>query len=512
VQGITKLTQKFNITLRQTLALMIVFSLVVPQNLFANPAGGDGTNVKVELAPERLDFNKALTPAEMNEIGIEDGSVYTLNTTGELNGMKVDLDVIRGQFKAEDADKLVKVLQQLEPEIRSAYELDPNTKFMFVYVADEKEKQISIQAKEILDLLSGINKNVSVTEEKIKFSTAEKLRKAFSSVFDKTSKSDLYWSLARFAGGGTSATLSFHLGSGLPLPVSLFLGYAVLGAGSAGVGLFIEKYTGWLVNNAADPSRGIKNYLGSVETYMFLSPVLIGLQSTGVLSVEGAALIGGTVGGATLVQSAYYTLKKRFPKVAMWYKWYATEALFLTIPYLIAPSWDIYAENILTTIQSTFLTALFSTMSQGVWDVLLTDKIRAPLLQEAMKKDVMNLSERLSGSRISDEKFSDIVLDHKANHEEEFKVRQRFKKFYFLASFVSVSSAVATNTGVYMGMHALKIAGISGLTVLGLSGAVTWAYVKYKNYKASKARTTNVVDFVSKKSEPILACSLLFSM
>lgn len=475
VSGISK---KLNKSFKQFTALLLVLSLTIPQNLFANNAA-DGED-KSPLPAERLDFNKALSSEDLARIGVEHGSLQTMNTTGSLKGMKVDLDVIRGEFKGEDSSKLIRVLKQLEPEIRQAYALDPATKFQFIYIADEREKEVRFEALEIINFLESINNQTEVTTEKVKFSTAEKLRNVFTSMFDKTSKSDIYWSLARLAGGGTSATLSFYLGSDMPLPVSLFLGYGVLGAGSAGIGLFIEKFTGWLEHNAPTPRKGARNYLGSVETYMLLSPALIGLQNNGLMSVEGAALLAGTAGVAAIVQTVYYTIKKRFPTAAMWYKWYATEALFLTVPYLIMPSWDIYTSNIFLTIQSTFLTALFSTMSQGVWDVLLTKKIRAPVLQKAIAQDVSELSQRLSGRSLNDILNMSHTELNKIVHQEEFKVRERFKKWFFLASIVSVTSAVATNTGVYMGIDALKVGGMAGLALLGVSGLGTWSYLNNK--------------------------------
>jgi len=421
VGNLSGVSKKLNNSLKQFTALLIVFSLVIPQNLFANSSGdGDSSS---SLPAERLDFNKALSNEDLAKIGVEHGSVQTINTTGSFKGMKVDIDVIRGEFKGEDSGKLIRLLKQLEPEIRQAYALNPETKFQFVYVADEKEKEIRFEALEIINFLESINNQTEITTEKIKSSTAEKFKSLFAKMFDKTSKSDFYWSLARFAGGGTSATLSFHLGSGMPLPVSLFLGYGVLGGGSAGIGLFIEKFTGWLEHNAPTPKKGARNYLGSIETYMLLSPALIGLQNNGLMSVEGAGLIAGSAAVATIVQSVYYTIKKRYPTAAMWYKWYATEALFLTVPYLIMPSWDIYTSNIIMTIQSTFLTALFSTMSQGVWDVLLTKKVRAPVLQKAIEKDISELSQRLSGKTLNEILAMSRSQQNKLAHQEEFKVR-----------------------------------------------------------------------------------------
>ena len=476
---------KINVSIlfKKLIALLVVFSITLPQNLFANsPTDGDGN--KNELSQERLDFQRILTPAVMNEIGVAPDSIQTINTTGVLNGLKTDIDLIRGEFESKDFDKFIKILKKLEPQIRRAYELDPSTKFQFLYASGPNEKEMRIEAQEVLNLLSDIEKNISVTKETISLERIKKMKDFFVNAFDQTSKSDIYWALARLAFGGSSATLSFYVGSQLPLPASMFLGYAVLGAGSGGIGLFIEKFTGWLDNNTIDPTkpRTLRSRISSVESFMFMSPLLIGLQDTGVFTVEGAGLMAGTAGAVAVIQNVYYMIKRKSPHAAMWYKWYATEAAFLTAPYLIAPAFDIYAENLMATVSSTFLTSLFSTASQGVWDVFITN-IRKPYLEAAMRKDAAELANRLQGIDIT--KIDPRELD-RITKVEENKVRERFKKYYFFASIWSVTSAVTSNTGVYMGIPALIYAGTGGLAVLGASGVTTWAYVKYRKNKNSR--------------------------
>ncbi len=535
--GLGKKLNKFS---KQCTALLLVLALTIPQNLFANNPSDKEPN---DIPAERFNFSEALSPQEINTIGVAPGELQFINTTGLQNGKTIDLDVIRGQFKAKDSEKILEVLNQLKSEIEESYRLNPNTKFEFVHIADENEKNVDLTATEILEILKDINNETNAVDVKIESSKAAKFKSFFAHLFDKTSKSDIYWSLARVAGSGTSAYVSFHYGSGFPIPVSIALA-GVLGAGSGSIGLFIEKFTGWLEHNKATPEKGVRNYLGSLETYMLLSPALIGLQSDGLVSVEGAALLAGTAAAGVIVQSAYYMIKKRFPGAAMWYKWYATEALFLTVPYLAMPAWDIYSGNIKAAIISTFVTALASTASQGVWDVLITKKLRGPKLEAAMKADIAELADKLSGrhiyvnnpealakvihedelrtrvrfttitkiasylpgstiqsfvekvkaSRIDAAVQRDLAQEserllgknifnlsksdlNKLTHEQEFRVRERYKKYFFIASIISVASAVATNTGVYTGIDALKYAGITGLGVLGLSGVFTWVYL-----------------------------------
>lgn len=546
----TETCKKLNNFFKQITTLLIVFSIALPQNLFANNSPSDDLreSERAELAPERIDFN-ALTPESLNRIAIQPESLQTLNTTGMFEGQRIDIDVIRGEFQSDEADKILKVLNELKGQIEEAYRLNPNTKFEFVHISKEGDTKLNLAAEEILNFLKDINNNTQDKSEAINSGSWEKIKNFFTLVFNKTSKSDIYWALARFGAGTTSATLSFHFASGFPLSISLILG-TTLGTASGSVGLFIERFTDWLEKNKPTPHKGARNYLSSIETALFVSPLLIGLQHNGLFSVEGMTLLLGTAAITPVIQSTYYKLRSKFPKVGLWYKWYAVEAAFLTVPYMMMPGWDIYTNSITKTIASTFLTALFSTMSQGVWDVLLTDKIRAPYLKEAMKKDIAEFSSKVSGrhiyqnnaqaldnllhsdenktrafyddlskivqmlplhktvkldqlveyiknSRISAAMKKDLALEserltginifnlskntrNKFTREHEFAVRERFKKYFFIASIISVTSAVATNTGVYIGNDLLKYSGLAGLAALGVSGVGTWAYLNNK--------------------------------
>src|SRR5690606_32833111 len=143
-------------------------------------------------------------------------------------------------------------------------------------------------------------------------------------------------------------------------------------------------------------------------------------------------LLTGSAAATVVVQNVYHQIKKRSPQAAMWYKWYAVEALFLSMPYLMMPMWDIYTKSAVETITSTFLFSLYSTASQGIWDIFIT-KLRKPHLEAAIKKDLAEMAERLKGVDTTNMTPREIDAITK---REEFKVREPYKKYFFAASFV----------------------------------------------------------------------------
>lgn len=480
------LSKKINKSAKQFTALLIVLTTAIPQNLFANPTSGDKGETPSTLAPERIDFQKALTSEELAKHGVQPGTVEYFNSTSTIQNQKVDIDVIKGFLPGSHANILVDIMMELEPELRQSIELMPDTKIEFVNTSDPSQKKISVHAQDILDILEKI-KSVNKTDYKIPNSLAaeyaELLTNMFKGtvkIFDKTTGQDVFWSFLRVAGSGGITTIGFTVGN-IPLPVSAFIGGVVIGGGSGGIGLFLEKFTGWLENNKVTPENTRRyNRIGSVETYMLLSPVLIGLQATGINTIEGAGLIAGTAAASVVIQNVYFFIKKRSPRAAMWYKWYATEALFLSAISYAMPAFGIYSKDVFKTIQNAFVTALMSTSSQGVWDILLTDYIRKPLLQEAIRKDISDLAERISKTPFTEEQFRQIMANRKERYAEENLVRKKFKKYFYFASLASVLSAAAKIVGESNGIPIMETVGNGGLVVLGTSGAVKWASVWFK--------------------------------
>src|SRR5690606_36931976 len=128
------------------------------------------------------------------------------------------------------------LLHYLEPQIKKAYELNPNVRFQFNYITAEGNNTLDVQAEELLDVLKSIDPRTKTLEEKINSNVASKLKsilsKTFSSqtyvnatqhAFDKTTRSDVMWSLMRFTFAGGASTFSFTL-SDIPLPTALALG------------------------------------------------------------------------------------------------------------------------------------------------------------------------------------------------------------------------------------------------------------------------------------------------
>lgn len=66
----------------------------------------------------------------------------------------------------------------------------------------------------------------------------------------------------------------------------------IVGAGSGSIGLFLQKYTSWLIDNKVTPKNTRRyNKIGSIETYMLLSPILIPIQGAGWNTLEVPELL-----------------------------------------------------------------------------------------------------------------------------------------------------------------------------------------------------------------------------
>ncbi len=467
---------------KQGTALLLVFALALPLNLFAQNSP-DGR----AQPPETRDFNFSVINAEtLKRMGLEPGSVQTIQTSGIHQGRKVSMEIIRGTVPAESANVIVDIIEKLEPQIRKAAELDPNIKFDFRYLAPESEKAINPTALELYDILKDI-KATNFVEERIPDSLAQEykeLLKGFvegsKNLFNETTKNEVSFSFVRMFGAGGLSYASFHYGLNIPIPAALSMGF-VMGSMSGSVGLLLQKFTRWLVSNTVTP-QNTRRYtrIGSVETYALLSPILIPLQSTVWNTPEGVGIIAGGAAASVIVQNVYYTIKKGSPTAAMWYKWFAVEAAFLTAAGLLLPAFGLPTEAPWLAIKAIFITSLASTASQGVWDIFITDSLRRIPLEEAIKRDIQDLSRRISKTVVTDEKFKEIVLEEKQNVDQERAVRNRYNWHFTIASLVSVGSAVAMSVGSNTGNNPLYFTGKAGLITLGASGALTWSYAIFK--------------------------------
>lgn len=135
----------------------------------------------------------------------------------------MDIAVIQGELPGSQSQTLLDIFKELEPEIRKAVEIDPNTKFQFIYAAPESKKTMDVTAQQILEMLKVLNPT-AVHDERIPDSLVaeyqELLRNFFKStrnIFNQTTGSDVKWALARLAGAGSSTTLSFFYGMNLPI-------------------------------------------------------------------------------------------------------------------------------------------------------------------------------------------------------------------------------------------------------------------------------------------------------
>jgi hypothetical protein len=517
----TKLIRKLNNSLKQLLAVMIVFSIVIPQNLFANP-GADGADAPIpeSLSNERINFEKVLTPEVAAQLNLQSESAITMHTSSETNGKKIDIDVLQVAFAKKDIKILNQILKKLEPQLRKSYELTPDVKTEINYVGAESDKSISFEAMQAVDFFKGLDKNSTFYKKYVKLSIIEGVKNYFQTLTDPKTKVDYYLTVIRLGGSGGAATFSLWV-SGIPTSISGLIGVGVYGGGSAGVGFMIDKYTQWLANNVIDPAKKVRNRLGSIETYMLTAPLLIGLQDTGVFTTEGAAYLAGYMGIATLVQNLYFEMKKRSPKAAMWYKWKATEALFIASGTLLLPMWDVYSINAMDSIISTYKYSSLSTLSQGVWDIFLTN-VMTPLLNAAKAKDQSEYRQRTEGKNL---KADDIRL-YKILHQDELEVRDHFKPFFFGASLVSVFSAIAGTAGHNSGNQNLITTGLVGMLILGGSGFATWWWYAggpQKLWNNTKTVFRKVVGKIRGKSpeeqssslssdSEIRTCSQLFAM
>ncbi len=502
---------------RYVFSYTIIFSLA-----FSSPyaAASSSDSYDTSRSAPRIDFESTLNAQTLGSMGFKDGQIQFLQTQSTRNGEKVEIDVLRGELEQESVHNVRKLLEHLAPQIRKVHEANPDSRFQFNYISEQGETALDVTAQEILSVLRDIDPDTRTNEEKIDSVISTKLKailnKTFSSetysdatrrAFDKTTKNDVMWALMRFVAAGGSTTWAFTL-SDIPLPTAMVLGVS-LGAASGGFGLFIEKFTGWLDNNKTIPGRKL-NYITSKETLMLLAPLLIGLQGTGIATPEGAALLGGYSTATVLAQNIYYQIKKRSPSAAMWYKWYAVEALFLSIPYFMLPMWDIYTRSVVEAITATFAYSLFSMASQGMWDLFLTS-VRRPHLEAAIKRDLSELAERLKGVDIT--KLTPRELDA-ITKREEFKVRAPYKKYFFAGSILSVTSAVAGNAGAYMQSPALEISGQAGLLLLGSTSLILWTTHVIKNKLKARKSKANIESVITPRSErPTgLTCSGLFNM
>jgi hypothetical protein len=492
---------------------VIILSVALASNGFASSSDG-------------FDLNRPLSENEgsrVDALNLARPDISTFSTEVVHEGKALTVDIARGQVGSHELTKIVQVFRMMEPQIRKAYELDPNLKIKFYHITDSSNHTY-VPATEILDFLESISKGVLHENIRIDQTTADKLKAALGSIFDQTSRSDLYWGMARLAGGGSSSIFSFYF-SNLPLPAALFVGVAVSGAGSAAIGIFIEKFTGWLDHNVVDPTKNIRNRLGSIETYMLLSPALIALTSQHVNNIESALLIAGTATASVIVQNVYHTIRKVSPNAAMWYKWYATEVLFVSAPSIALNLLGYGAANLTATVTTAFYAGLLTTVSQGVWDILIT-KMRKPFLEAAIQRDLSEFAERFNGKSVlsirADQMKNITSMDQliavtsgkdvtkmteseyrAIAHKYENEVRERFKKFYYFASAWSVASAMAMTAGANAGNAALTNGGTLGLVVLGISGFSTWLFVKIKNRYSA---TTKPVAVSKRMETPANAC------
>lgn len=498
---------------RQFTALLIIFSIAIPQNLFANNSSdGDGSR------SPGIDFSVIPTEALA-------GSTQTINTVGEVGGQKYNIDVIQGTIPADKSELLIEVIKSLEPQLQKIVKYEPNTKIKFISALEGEGSQ-EMTAAQLLEVLRQINPK-AIEKTSIPPNLLAEYKELMinffygtKNIFNKTSKNDLSWAFARLIGSGTGTTLGFYYGSGFPLPTSLLLA-TIIGGGSASIGVFLQKFTGWLENNKVTPENKRRyNRIGSVETYMLLSPILIGIQDVGFNTPEGAALLAGTAALSVVVQNIYFYIKQRSPKAAMWYKWYATEILFLSASPFVLPFLDQPSEQAWKAAATLFTTALWSTLSQGVWDILITDKLRKPKLEAAIRKDISDLAERISKTPITDPEYKKLIADKKKNEEAELKIRNKYNFYFYTASLISVLSAISMTMGNYQNIDFLTYAGTSGLLLLGSTGVGTWIYVKYESKLKSMINRVKLV-FTFGKSEKrsskegsaaIRTCTSLFAM
>jgi hypothetical protein len=500
--------------LKQAIAIFLSLSLAMPvyaTDDFEREAPDLGANL---IANESDAFNR---------LKLSNPAVATYSTTVQHEGKILEVSVARGEVAGHEINKVIKIFKMMEPDIRKAHALDPNTKFQFFHITDTRHENAQyLAATEILDFLKTIDAGTSGETVRIDNNVVDKFKKAFGSIFDQTSTSDIYWGMLRLAGSGTSSTFSFFV-AGFPIPVSLIVGAAVTGGSSATIGILIEKFTGWLDNNKVDPNNKM-NRIGSIETYMLLSPVLIPLSAYGINNVESAMLLAGTATLSVLVQNIYFMVKKRSPNAAMWYKWLATEVLFVTVPTVALNLMGYQATDVVAAVMTAFKSGTLGTLAQGVWEIFLT-KVRKPFLEAAILKDLAEMSERFNGRRVfslSRQEMQGIktmeelkaklggknILDiseseYKAiAHKAENEVRARFKKYFYFASLWSVASAMAMTAGGYSGNSALYYTGMAGIFMLGLSGAGTWlkVHLKNKRIKAKEGAAPVVVEAETKSS------------
>lgn len=501
--------------MKASIAFMIIFSIAIPQNIHANP-GADGSEQQKnqKLSAERIDFNQALPPATVANLGINPGSVFTVNSTAQVNGQKINVDVLQAEFSVDEVKKMVRLLKQLEPRVKKSMELSPGKKFQINHITSSNDTH-NFEIMEALKFFGELDRDSEFYRKFVHLSVYERITDYFSTLFGKKTKRDYYLTVARFVGGGGSATYSMWV-SGIPMPISAIVGITAIGGGSASVGFLIDEYTGWLDNNVVDPKKQVRDRLVSIETLMMLSPLLIHLQETGVFTYDGGVYMAATLGITALIQNGYYEIKKRSPRAAMWYKWKATEVLFLTSSTVMLPIWDIFAVSAMDAILSTFMFAGLSTISQGVWDIFLTSA-RRPFLEKAQQIDQMEFEERTKGIDLGAMGPGEV---YKLLHREEIKVRDKFKIPFYVASFFSVLFSVGGTTGRNTNTAWLVTAGFAGLLALGTVGGVTWFFYN-RRVKALEAKATEraandahlqFMRIQERVSAQKMTCSALFGM
>lgn len=478
----TKMCKQLNVFLKQFITLLLVLSFALPHNVIANNDPSDFEE-KIDNDSNRLNFD-VLDTDELARRGVNPDQLLRTNSSSRLNdGRRITIDLIQGEVKAHQFNVIIAVLEQLEPQLRRAFELNPNTKFEPVIVtAEGEERLLDATIQDVLNFINDIREG-KVTRVSINQSTAQRIRGFFSRAFEKTTAEDVKWGLARLAINGTSATISLYI-TNVPFPIAPLLGYGLIGAASAGIAVFLEKFTEWLDHNEVNRSRPLRNRLGSIETYLLLSPLLIGLQGTGLNTMEGVQLLAGTAALSVVLQNAYYFIKKRSANAAFIYKWGATETAFVAAIPLVLPIFDIPTENIMRTIGMTFVYMAMATASQGIWEKLIVS-VRRPFLDRATESDLKGFAERVSGQKIFDMTYRERTSLIKS---DELLARKPYKKYFFFISVASVLASILGSAASYKGIDILSTTGKLMLGALGVSGL----YFSFRQSRAEKKAASEI--------------------
>lgn len=230
--------------------MVTVLSLTLacpPVFAISDPKSPDQNNEPAAVLPDgSLGKEIGLDKKSQEEVEQKDlfASIQQIDLDVEGTLQRRTVDYLRGKFSSDDFSSFINILEQLQPSLEKALKENPNASFKIRYVdTDERQIEKEIPYTQIQRILRWAN-NSDVQIYNPDESTKSLLRTLSFGVFDKTTRTDVHFAIARFLLNGTLATLSITL-SHHPIQVALVEGI-FLGAASAGFAIFRQHFSDYV--------------------------------------------------------------------------------------------------------------------------------------------------------------------------------------------------------------------------------------------------------------------------